>query len=73
MKPMTLDQAKRVRIQFGKYAGRTLEEIADEDVLYLDWLIGLTNLREPLKTAVGIVHEDRRAEVDQKISDQFDG
>ena len=38
---------------FGQYRGKKLREIAQIDVLYLDWLNGLPDLREPLKSAVG--------------------
>ena len=40
---MTFRDAADFRMQFGKYAGKTLDEIAttDEGLRYLDWLRGM--------------------------------
>jgi uncharacterized protein (DUF3820 family) len=48
--------ASRQLMPFGKYKGKTLGDICDDDVLYLDFLIGQDWLREPLKTFVSILH-----------------
>lgn len=39
---MDIDQAKNVPILFGKYSGKTIDQIAtdDEGLRYLDWLRG---------------------------------
>ena len=39
---MTYDYAKHFKMPFGKYKGRTLDNIAqtDDGLLYLDWLSG---------------------------------
>jgi hypothetical protein len=43
---------------FGQYRGRALTELPDD---YLEWLLGLDDLREPLRTRVG-AEASRRAE-----------
>jgi uncharacterized protein (DUF3820 family) len=52
---MTIDQAEQTPMPFGKYKGQTLGAIADADVLYLDWLNGLDNLKPPLLMAVATI------------------
>lgn len=39
------------RIPFGKFINHTIEELSESDdgLLYLDWLIGQTWLKDPLK------------------------
>lgn len=39
---MTFDKARRVKMPFGKFTGKTLDNIAESDdgLLYLDWLAG---------------------------------
>ena len=39
---MTFEEARQVRMLFGKYQGQTFDEIAstDEGLRYLDWLRG---------------------------------
>lgn len=43
--------AAQAKMPFGKHKGKTLEWIADNDLLYLDWLSGI-ELRGRLETAV---------------------
>jgi len=39
---VSFDRAASFRLGFGKYAGRTIDQVAetDEGLLYLDWLLG---------------------------------
>ncbi len=37
---MPFSQAEDTVVPFGKYKGSTIGDIADEDILYLDWLVG---------------------------------
>ena len=55
---------------FGKYAGKTLGEVVDEDVAYLDWLAGLTDLRDPLKGHVLLLCREYVEEIKSAISDR---
>lgn len=36
--PMLFEDAEDTRFTFGKYAGSTIGDVADCDILYLDWL-----------------------------------
>ena len=38
-KPMTKEEALKVKLSFGKYKNKTLEEIVAEDKEYLEWLL----------------------------------
>lgn len=63
---------------FGRFKGRTLLYIADHHPLYLDWLIGLRDLRNPLKSHVSSLCDeyahiiDARLEALDLISDGLD-
>jgi hypothetical protein len=39
-------------VPFGKFKGRTIDQVAstDDGLKYLDWMVGLDDLREPFKT-----------------------
>lgn len=54
---------------FGKHKGETLEDIAEDDVLYSDWLMGLDDLRPATKQHVEIVAELYRKQIDRAVSD----
>ena len=60
-----------VVMPFGKHKGRTLGQIGDEDILYLDWLNGLDNLRPPLREAVADVCERRQHEIESAMADDW--
>ncbi len=60
---MNLNAAKNYVMPFGKYSGRTLEDIAAQDVLYLDWLAGL-NLYPETKDAVTLMVQEYSADID---------
>lgn len=51
---------------WGKYKGRTLKEIADEDILYLDWLNG-KDLPEPFLGYVRAICKEREDEIECKL------
>jgi hypothetical protein len=46
-----------MQMPFGKYHGADLEDIPDS---YLEWLFGLEDLREPLRSAVILERAARR-------------
>lgn len=54
---------------FGKYEGRTLGDIAEHDPLYIDWLSGLNDLRQPLADAVQEVADQYEAEIESALED----
>lgn len=51
MDKMTFKSASEFKITFGKYAGQTLDKIAesDEGLLYLDWIMSwkIDGIKEP--------------------------
>jgi uncharacterized protein (DUF3820 family) len=57
---MTFDEAKVWCMPFGKYAGRTLDQIAetDEGLSYLDWLRDQGWLRQGAKDALDAYLDD---------------
>lgn len=51
---MTFEESKNFRMPFGKYKGKTLDEIAktDEGLRYLDWLRDSPNLWIEMREAI---------------------
>lgn len=64
---MTLDQAKKVLCPFKKHKGRTLQQIGDDDPLYLDWLAGLDDLRGELGEAVPMVARSYARDIEEAM------
>jgi len=62
-------KSEDVVMPFGKYKGRSLGEIADEDLLYLDYVNGFEDLRPPLLQAVADICARRGREIDALLSD----
>lgn len=56
---------------FGKYRGKTLGEIAEIDVLYLDWVVDKIKNRELLAT-VGAVCRIYAHEIDSALAGHYD-
>lgn len=61
--------AEELRMPFGKYKGETLGVIADNDLLYLDWLNG-RELRGRLLTAVAEICTRRAKEIEQLLDER---
>jgi uncharacterized protein (DUF3820 family) len=57
---MEFSEAKEVRMPFGKYIGKTLDDIAitDEGLKYIDWLSDQDWLRGSIKEAVAVYVKD---------------
>lgn len=57
---MNFKEASNNIIPFGKYKGKTLDQIAssDEGLKYLDWLMGQTNLFGEFKESINIYMSD---------------
>ena len=62
---MTKEEAKRVIVNFGKYAGKTLGDILTEDKGYIKWLIGSEQTKQSMKDACALLI-DMPSEEDQK-------
>ncbi len=59
---------ENVVIHFGKYKGKRLGEILEQDAAYLDFLNGLDDLREPLASAVADINTRCAFEIDDAIA-----
>ncbi len=66
-------KASAVRVPFGKYVGKTLGDlvkIGDEGLRYIDWLIGLDDIRRnDLRWAIGVMHAKYSDEIDRAIEE----
>ena len=62
--------AENVVLTFGKYRGKTVGQVAERDVLYLDWLAGLDDLNPALRAAVLEVHADCEAEIEEAMRER---
>lgn len=58
-----------VEIRFGKFKGQTLGDVLAADPSYLDFLAGLDDLREPLKSAVAEMCTKYASEIEKAIGD----
>ena len=53
---MTLEQAKSIKLNFGKYKGLNLDELTKQDPQYCDWLYSKYDKTDPvIKKALGII------------------
>lgn len=64
---MTVEQAESIDMPFGKHRGKSLGDIAESDVLYLDWLVGQDWLRGDLKGAVGLLCEKHARRIQDEV------
>lgn len=55
---MTLDKALSYKLTFGKYSGKTLEELIKIDGNYLDWLYKNEKTSPIIKTSLSLILED---------------
>ena len=49
---ITKEEASRIIVSYGKYAGKTLGEILESDKKYLMWMIGQEGTKQSLKEAI---------------------
>lgn len=49
------EEAEKIIVSYGKYAGKTLGEIAKEDNKYLMWMVSQENTKQSLKEAISKV------------------
>lgn len=56
---MSLEQAKAIKLNFGKHKGTTLDELISKDPQYCDWLFSKNENTDPvIKKALGIILEN---------------
>lgn len=66
---MTLEQAKNIKLSFGKYKGMTLEELTIKDTQYCDWLFGNEKTDPVIKKALKIILDDMISQKDKQVID----
>jgi len=69
LSPIDDDDALEMKIPFGKHKRKSLGWIADNDVLYLDYLNGLTINNATLRKAISDVCEEYHREIEQAMGD----
>ena len=55
---LTLEQAKKLKLSFGKYKGKTLIDLANEDSGYCDWLLNGEKTDPIIKKALQMILND---------------
>jgi hypothetical protein len=61
-------------LDFGKYSRKTVDQVADIDILYLDWLLGQDWFKKnPLFKQVEKVCNDRRHEIENAMAERDGG
>lgn len=65
-----LKAARAVVMPFGKHKGKTLGQIEDEDLLYLDWLVDQDIKSGRLRTAITQIHLANGDRIQQRIDER---
>ena len=60
------EEAEKIIVSFGKYAGKTLKEINEIDVGYLKWMIGSEQTKQSLKDAIAKILDTPEPEEQQE-------
>lgn len=63
---MTLEQAKNIKLSFGKYKGMTLGELTTKDSQYCDWLFSNEKTDAVIKKALKIILDDMISQKDKQ-------
>jgi hypothetical protein len=64
--PKGIDSALQYRVPFGKFKGKTLQAILDEDPTYLKWLNEVAEVKqEGLREAIDLVCETYNEEIEE--------
>lgn len=70
---MTLEQAKNIKLSFGKYKGTTLGTLVTTDTQYCDWLYSKNEKTDPvIKKALGIILSDALKQEEKEQSKVFE-
>lgn len=70
MNDAQLNAAEAEVMPFGKYKGKTLGWIANNDILYLDWLVGQDIQNVKIRLGVGAICQARAGEIEQAMEEQ---
>ncbi len=66
---MAVEEARAVVCPLKKHKGETLGQIADTDVLYLDWMNGIELRDARLKAAVQVLCEEYGRDIDEAVGE----
>lgn len=66
---MTIEQAKNIKLSFGKYKGKTLEELVHTDGNYCDWLYSNEKTDPVIKKALMLILEDAQKQSSKKTEE----
>lgn len=66
---MTLEQAKNIKLSFGKYKGMTLGELTTADSQYCDWLFSNEKTDPVIKKALKIIIDDMISQKDKQVAE----
>lgn len=69
---LTIEQAKNLKLNFGKYKGTTLIELAQKDGNYCDWLYSNEKTDPIIKKALTMILEDANNQSNQVSTDAFE-
>lgn len=67
---LTIEQAKNLKLSFGKYKGMTLIELAHKDGKYCDWLYSNEKTDPIIKKALNMILEDVNNQSSQMPTDE---
>ena len=56
--PLTYETALKLEITFGKYTGKTLEEVWKNDFGYIEWLLNGEKTDERIKEAIKLIGKE---------------
>ena len=62
---LTLEQAKNLKLSFGKYKGTTLIDLVHKDTGYCDWLYGNEKTDPVIKKALDMILKDATEQSNQ--------
>lgn len=68
---LTLEQAKNLKLNFGKYKGTSLIELAHKDAQYCDWLYGNEKTDPVIKKALQMILDDANSN-EYKVDEELD-
>ena len=64
---LTIDKALEMKITFGKYKGKTLKYLLENDISYMNWLRESERINPNVKKAVEIIMEDKENQDKQEM------
>lgn len=66
----TLEQAKNLKLTFGKYAGKTLGELTVKDAQYCNWLFDSDKTDITIKKALKMISNANKQKTENEIKEE---